>query len=71
MSEPSEPALQEHWREGAQVKAMTPNFVRDAVTPPTTEDTAEAVVVKNFKTALILYAQGPGFTAVKQDSSDH
>ncbi len=71
MPEPSEPALQEHWREGADVKAMTQNFARDTVTPPTTEDIAEAVVVKNFKTALILYAQGPGFTSVKQDMSDH
>ncbi len=49
---------------------MTQNFARDTVTPPTTQDTAEAVVVKNFETALILYAQGRGFTAVKQDSSD-
>ncbi len=50
---------------------MTQNFARDTVTPTTTGDMDEAVVVKNFKTALILYAQGPGFTAVKQDSSDH
>ncbi len=56
MSKPSEAALQEHWREGAEVKAMTQNSARDTVTPPTTEDTAEAVVVKNFKTALILNA---------------
>ncbi len=71
MSEPSEPALQEYWREGAEVKAMTQNFARDSVTPTTTEDTAEAVIVKTFKRTRILYAQGPGFTAVKQDSSDH
>ncbi len=71
MSEPSEPALQVPWREGAEVKAMTQNFARDTVTPPTTEDTAEAVVIKNFKTSLILYAHGPDFTAVKQDNSDH
>ncbi len=70
-SEPSEPVLQEYWRQGAEVQAMTQNFSRDTVTPTTTEDTAEAVVFKNFKTALILYAQGLGFTAVKQDSSDH
>ncbi len=50
---------------------MTQNWARDTVTPPTTEDTADAVVVKNYKTALILYAQGLGFTAVKQDSSEH
>ncbi len=50
---------------------MTKNFAWDTVTPPTTEDTAEAVGVKNLKTALILYAQGPGFTALKQDSPDH
>ncbi len=50
---------------------MPQNIARATVKPTTTEDTAEAVVVTNFKTALILYAQGPGFTAVKQDSSDH
>ncbi len=63
MSEPSEPALQEYRWEGAEVKAITQNFARDTVTPTTTEDTAEAVAVENFKSALILYAQGPGFTA--------
>ncbi len=56
VSEPSEPALQEHWREGAEVEAMTSNFARDALTPTTTEDTAEVIVVKNFKRALILNA---------------
>ncbi len=50
---------------------MTQNFTNDTVTPPTTEETAEAVVVKIFKTALILYTQGQVFTVVKQDSSDH
>ncbi len=65
MSEPSAPALQEHWRESAEVKAMTQNFARDTVTPPTTEDTTEAVVVNNFKTALILYAHGARFHSRK------
>ncbi len=45
-------------------------MARDTVTPTTTEDTAEAVVVKHFKTALILNAYGPGFAAVKYDSPD-
>ncbi len=71
MSGPSEPALQEHRREGAEVKTMTQNFARDTVTPPTTEDMVEAVFVEIVQTALILYAQRPGFTAVKQDSIDH
>ncbi len=56
VSEPSEPALQEHWREGAEVKAMKQNFARDTVTPPMADDMAETVVVKNFKTALIINA---------------
>ncbi len=50
---------------------MTQNIAWDAVPPPTTEDTAEAVVVENFQTALILYAQRPRFTAVEQDGPDH
>ncbi len=45
------------------------NYAEDAFTPP--RILRKAVVVKIFKTALILYAQGPGFTAVKQDCSDH
>ncbi len=43
---------------------MTQNIALDAVPPPTTEDTVEAVVVENFETALILYAQRPGFTGL-------
>ncbi len=35
---------------------MTQNIAWDAVPPTTTGDTAETVVIKNFKTALILYA---------------
>ncbi len=50
---------------------MTQNITWDAVPPAITEDTAEAVVVENFETALILYAQRPGFTTVEQDSPDH
>ncbi len=57
-SEPRKPPLSTCWWGGSEVKAMTQHFARDTVTPPTTEDTAEVVVVKNFKTALILYAQG-------------
>ncbi len=45
--------------------------VWDAVPPPTTEVSAEVVVVENYETALTIYAQRPGFTAVKQDSHDH
>ncbi len=63
MSEPPEPALQERSGEGAEVNLMTQNIAWDAVPPPTTEDTTEAVIVENFETALILYAQRPGFTA--------
>ncbi len=70
MSEPAEPALQERCEEGAEVKLMTQNIAWDVV-PPTTEDTAEAASVKNFETALILYAQRPGFRTVKQDRPDH
>ncbi len=66
MSEPSEPAL----GEGAKVKLMTQNVAWDAVPPPTTEGTAEAVVVENFETALTLFAQWPIFTAVEQDNPD-
>ncbi len=71
MSEPSEPAWQERWGEGAEVKLMTQNIAWDAVPPPPTEDTAEAVIVENFETALILPAQRPSFTAVEQDSPGH
>ncbi len=45
--------------EGAKVKLMRQNIVWDAVPPLTTKNTVEAVVVKNFETALILYAQWP------------
>ncbi len=31
MSEPSEPALLEYWRQGAEVKAMTQNFTRELI----------------------------------------
>ncbi len=51
--------MQEHLRESAVVKAKTKNLARD---------TAEAVVVKIFKRSVMLYAQGPGFKAVRQDS---
>ncbi len=50
---------------------MTQNIAWDWVPPPTTDDTAEAAVVENIETALILYAQMPSFTAVEQDSPDH
>ncbi len=50
---------------------MTQTTAWDAVPPLTTGDTAETVVIENFETALILYAQRPGFTAVEQDSPDH
>ncbi len=50
---------------------MTSNIVWDAVPPPTTEDTGEAVVGKNVKTTLIFYEQRSGFTAVKHESPDH
>ncbi len=50
---------------------MTQNIAWDTVPPPTTEDTAEAVVVGNFGTALIIYAQRPSFTTVEQDSPAH
>ncbi len=56
---------------GAEMKLMTQNIAWDAVPPPMTEDSAAAVVVENFETALILYVQRPGFTAIKQDSPDH
>ncbi len=52
-SAPLEPALQERWREGAEVKLMKQNLAWESVPPPTTEDTTEAVIVKNFETALI------------------
>ncbi len=71
MSEPSEPALQERRVKGAEMKLMTQNIAWDAVPPPTTEDTTEAVIVENFETALILHAQRPSFTAVEQDGPDH
>ncbi len=48
MSETSESALKERWAEGAKVNLMTQNIAWDAVPPPPTEDTAEAVVVENF-----------------------
>ncbi len=51
------------------MELVTQNSARDAVPTPTTDDMAEAVVVE--KTALILYAQRPSFTAVEQDSPDH
>ncbi len=47
------------------------NIALDADPTPTTEDTAEAVVVENFETALILYTQRPSFTAVEQLSPGH
>ncbi len=71
LSEPSEPALQERWVEGAEVKLTTQDIAWDAVPPPTTGNTAEAVIVGNFETALILHAQRPSFTAVEQDGPDH
>ncbi len=37
--------------------AMTQNFARDTVTTPATKARAKAVVVKNLKTSMILYAQ--------------
>ncbi len=50
MFKPSESALQEHLREGAEAKAITKNFSRDTVTPPTTDDTA--VVVQQMKNRI-------------------
>ncbi len=50
---------------------MTQKIAWDAVPAPTTEDTTESVVVENYEIVLTLYAQQPGFTAVKQDSPDH
>ncbi len=71
MSEPSEPALQEGWGEGAEMKLMTQNPAWDAVPPRTTVDTTEAVIVENFETVLILHAQRRSFTAIEQDGPDH
>ncbi len=71
MSEPSGPAWQGRWGEGTEMKLMTQNLAWDAVSPPTTENTTEAVIVENFETALILHAQQPSFTAVEQDGPDH
>ncbi len=66
MSEPSEPALQERWEEDTEVKVMASKIALDAVAPLKTKDTAEAVVVKNFKTAY-----GIGFTTFQQGSFNH
>ncbi len=53
------PVMQERCEEGAEMEAMA------------TKDMVNPVVVKNFKAALILYAQRPGFTVMTQDVLNH
>ncbi len=49
------------------MKAVTYILARDAVTPPTTEDTAEAVIVKNFKTGQKPQTVEPGMAVAGEE----